>query len=383
MQTDPHIIKPPALIVYYGRAIFERGLSMAKAQKLPSGNWRCRATVTDDMGVKHTESFTAETARKAETLAKMWQEGMIEKRSKSYGPTLDEAITAYIETCRCSGMSPSTIRGYLSQQRTAYPLLSSRPISKITVQDIQRQINARSQTCSPKTLRNGVGLLSVVLKQNGIRLDLDTLRLPKREQREMVIPSDDQVRQLLEAVYDDDDMYIAIMLAAVMGLRRSEICALRWDDIITRGGVCVLSLTKSLVMDVDGTHVEKSPKTQAGARNLAIPSAVRDELMHRRNLRPRMVNISPNVITERYERLARRLDIPGRFHDLRHYHASVMLREGVPEKYIVADMGHASFDMVRRVYGHVMGEKQQQINALMDCHASAILESCHENCHAK
>ena len=51
-----------------------------------------------------------------------------------------------------------------------------------------------------------------------------------------------------------------------------------------------------------------------------------------------------------------------------------MIREGVPEKYIVTDMGHASFDMVRNVYGHVMEEKQSEINQKMDVHASAILE---------
>ena len=50
-----------------------------------------------------------------------------------------------------------------------------------------------------------------------------------------------------------------------------------------------------------------------------------------------------------------------------------MIREGVPEKYIVSDMGHASFDMVRRVYGHVMGEKQKEINAMMGAHADNIL----------
>ena len=50
-----------------------------------------------------------------------------------------------------------------------------------------------------------------------------------------------------------------------------------------------------------------------------------------------------------------------------------MIREGVPEKYIVSDMGHASFDMVRRVYGHVMGEKQQEINTMMNAHANNIL----------
>lgn len=346
---------------------------MAKAQKLPSGNWRCRATVTDENGVKQTQSFTAETARKAETLAKMWQEGMYHKAKAHSSVTLNEAITQYIETCRCAGMSPATIRGYITTQRNAYELLASRSIDRITVQDIQRQINERSKTCSPKTLRNDLGLLSVVFKQNGIKLDFDALRLPKHEKKEMVIPSDDQVRQLLEAVYDDDDMYIAIMLAAVMGLRRSEICALRWEDVIHGDTGSCLSLTKALVPDGAGNYIVKQPKTSAGKRTLPVPSVVDAQLRRRRRLSPFLVSISPAAITARYEKLSASLGIHCRFHDLRHYHASVMIREGVPEKYIVADMGHASFDMVRNVYGHVMAEKQAEINAKMDSHASFIV----------
>ena len=348
---------------------------MAKAKQLPSGSWRCRATLTDSDGNKVTKSFTAETARKAETMARMWQDGFMEKENEkaTHGVTLGEAIDNYIETCRCAGMSPSTIKAYVSCRKNAYPLIENKPIRKLTVQDIQRQINARSKTCSPKTMRNNVNLIHAALKSNGVKLDFDALRLPSSRHQEMKIPSDDQIRQLLDELYDNDDMFIAVMLAAVMGLRRSEICALTWGDLITSGDKTVLNVNKASVLDEDSQLVIKSTKTNAGTRQLPVPSSVRAELVRRRSMRKTMVSISPNAITERYERIASRLGIPGRFHDLRHYHASVMLREGVPEKYIVSDMGHASFDMVRRVYGHVMGEKQKEINAMMGAHADNIL----------
>lgn len=339
--------------------------------------------MTDENGVKQTQSFTAETARKAETLAKMWQEGMYQKAKAHSSVTLDKAMEQYIETCRCAGMSPSTIQGYGCIRRNAFTKLKKRPIDRLTIRDIQASVNTRSRAVKPKTIKNEVGMLTAVLRQNGIKLDFDALRLPQPERKEMSIPSDAQVRALLSAVYDDDDMYIAIMLAAVMGLRRSEICALTWDDIIVRGDQAWLNLDKALVRGDDGKHVEKAPKTQAGYRQLSIPSSVLSELLHRRNLRHRIIGVHPNVITERYERITDEMNIPGRFHDLRHYHASVMLREGVPEKYIVADMGHASFDMVRNVYGHVMAEKQMTINRLMDTHAASIVENCHENCHER
>ena len=162
---------------------------MAKAKQLPSGSWRCRATLTDSDGNKVTKSFTAETARKAETMARMWQDGFMEKENEkaTHGVTLGEAIDNYIETCRCAGMSPSTIKAYVSCRKNAYPLIENKPIRKLTVQDIQRQINARSKTCSPKTMRNNVNLIHAALKSNGVKLDFDALRLPSSRHQEMKI----------------------------------------------------------------------------------------------------------------------------------------------------------------------------------------------------
>ena len=349
---------------------------MAKAKKLPSGNWRCRATITDSDGNKVTMSFTAETAKKAEALAKMWQAGMIEQKRQreTGGITLGEAIDNYIETCRCSGMSPSTIVNYKSARNNAFPLLISKRIGKITVQDVQRQINERSKTCGPKTIRNNFNLLSASLKQHGIKLDYEALRLPHRDKEEMQIPNDEQVSLLLKSASDDDDLYLGILLASIMGLRRSEICALEWKDLdIRKDGTATITVNKAIVPADNGGYATKGTKTLAGNRTLAVPSSVLSELKRRRSLRSTIIGITPNAMTSRYEQLKKHLGIPGRFHDLRHYHASVMIREGVPEKYIVADMGHASFNMVRNVYGHVMEEKQKEIDQRMDIHARNII----------
>lgn len=347
---------------------------MATAKRLPSGNWRVRATFTDADGIKHTESFTEETAKLAEAKAAMWQAGMLEKKKTKARQELGDAIDDYIETCRCTGLSPSTIRAYVSAREHAFEKLIKRPIDRITIRDVQMWVNSRSKTISPKTLKNNIGLLSVVLKSCGIQFDFEAIKMPKQDTEEVDIPSDQQVALFLAAAYDDDDLYIATMLAALMGLRRSEICALKWSDIsLNEEGYAYLSVDKAIVLDENNLPVEKTPKTRAGKRILPIPSAVYSELKRRRSLRPNMVNVLPNVITARYRRLGERLGLPSRFHALRHYHASVMLREGVPEKYIVADMGHASFDMVKRVYGHVMQEKMGMINVAMNTHASSVL----------
>ena len=346
---------------------------MAKAKQLPSGSWRCRPSFTDEYGVKHIESFTADTKRRAEALAVAWQEGMLEKKKGLRKQSLGDAIDEYLETCRCAGISPATIRSYKASRNNAFAALINLPVNKIGTKELQAWINARSKIVAPKTLKNNLALLSVVFKAEGEKVNFDSLKMPKGRRKEMQIPSDSQVTALLKDVYDDNDMYIAIALAALMGLRRSEICALRWSDIIVQDDTAFLDVSKALVLDENYAYVQKEPKTESGYRILPIPDSLHAELKRRRNLKPNIVNISPNAITERYHRLVERLSLPPRFHNLRHYHASVMLREGVPEKYIVADMGHSSFEMVKRVYGHVMQEKKASISQAMASHASAIL----------
>lgn len=347
---------------------------MAHAKRLPSGNWRVQATHTDEDGITHRASFTESTAAKAEAKAALWQAGMLERDENKKHVPLGDAIDEYIETCRITGLSPATIRGYVSLRKTAYESIVMKKVDKMTLRDVQLWINSRATQVTPKSLRNALALLRTVLKTAGNRLDFSLLRLPKPKRTEMEIPDDEVVREMLTAVYDDDDMFIAISLAALMGLRRSEISALRWSDIsVNKDGRAVLSVNKAMVMGENGVYAEKDPKTEAGARDLMIPSSLYEEFKRRRNLRPTIVSLTPNALSIKYSRLAKEHGAPSRFHNLRHYHASVMLREGVPEKYIVADMGHSSFDMVKRVYGHVMGEKMLSIADSMNTHATDIL----------
>lgn len=346
---------------------------MAKARKLPSGSWRVQASFTDEQGTVHRASFTESTAKLAEAKAAMWKVGMLEKDENRRHAPLGEAIDEYIETCRVTGMSPATVRGYVSLRKNAYASLINKRVNMITIRDLQQWINTRAQQVTPKTVRNSLGLLQSVLKMHEVRLDFSVLRLPKPQHAEMEIPTDAQITRLLDAVYDDNDLFLAIAFAALMGLRRSEICGLKWADISARDGAATIRVDKALVMGEGGVHVEKAPKTQAGTRELMIPAPLFDELRRRRNLRPTIISLTPNALSLKYGRLVKEHGAPSRFHNLRHYHASVMLREGVPEKYIIADMGHSSFDMVKRVYGHVMGEKMNIIHSAMETHASAIL----------
>ena len=75
----------------------------------------------------------------------------------------------------------------------------------------------------------------------------------------------------------------------------------------------------------------------------------------------KIVSTAPDGITEAFVGLTKRLDMKYRFHDLRHYYASVLLSLNVPNRYAAEMMGHATDDMLRKVYQHTMRDKQDEI----------------------
>ena len=347
---------------------------MASAKKLPSGNWRVQVYVgKDENGKRIYESFTASTKREAERDAAIFAADKKRiSRDRGLGViTFEKALEEHIEACRCAGMSPATIAGYLAISRNAFQSLMQCRVDRITAQDIQREINQRSREHSPKTIKNEFFLLRPVLKKYAPALDLSNIILPRGQRKEMSIPDDDDVRALLEHTKKHDrDLYIAILLASTLGLRRSEICALTWADINEDSHM--LSIDKAMVRSSDGEFITKGTKTRAGTRRLFIADAAYAEIMQCKGV-GQIVRINPNQVTERYGKLRDRLRIPGRFHDLRHYMASVMAALGVPEKYAVEIMGHATHDMLQRVYQHTMQQKRAAVSTQINTHTDALL----------
>lgn len=90
--------------------------------------------------------------------------------------TFAEALEDYI----CSKdklLSPATVRGYRTLQRTSYERINDILISELTEKTIQRWVNSLADKYSSKTIRNQVGLLTVVLHQNGINLNMKSITL--------------------------------------------------------------------------------------------------------------------------------------------------------------------------------------------------------------
>lgn len=327
-----------------------------KARKLPSGNWFARAYSHTENGKKIYESFTAPTQAEAEYLANKFKYDR--KKAIKSDLTVGEAIDQYIED-RSAVLSPTSVVSYKKIRRINLQSLMDKKVAELTQQDVQRAVNQESKTKSPKTVRCAHGLLSAALKQHRKDLVLNTL-FPQPRPAKVEIPSNAEITALLAACTAPDTKVI-IMLASMLGLRRSEICALKWDDI----DGSKIRVDEAAVYGVDGL-VTKPPKSASGARTIDAPAPLIEAIAELPRKGETVLGLSPAALSARWWRLKEKAGVSCRFHDLRHYHASVMLALGVPDKYAMERMGHSTPDMLRKVYQHTMEEKRVEVSTAVN-----------------
>lgn len=332
---------------------------MANAKKLPSGNWRIRVFIgTDETGKERFKSFTAPTKKEAEYLAAEYQMTGKQKAASAGNMTLREAYDRYIDS-KCNVLSPSTVGEYRRCAKRDLQELMPFKLADLTQEDVQKAINKMAIDRSPKTVRNAHGLLSSVLGAYYPSFQLYT-RLPQKKKSDIAIPTEAEVNALLKAT-EGNHLHRAILLGAVGTLRRSEICALTKADIRDNG----VMVDKAMVMDENYQYVIKTTKTTAGTRFVELPKYVLDELNAAVGDKPtdRVYDQTPVKLTNKFTELTEKvLGKSFRFHDLRHYSASVLHAMGVPDLYIMKRGGWESRETLDRIYQHILTDEQKKFN---------------------
>ena len=83
--------------------------------------------------------------------------------------------------------------------------------------------------------------------------------------------------------------------------------------------------------------------------------------------------MTPNSLTDAFIDARNAVGCSFRFHDLRHYNASVMLALGVPDKYAMQRMGHSTPNMLKTVYQHIMEKAQNEQDKKVNDYMSDLL----------
>ena len=321
-----------------------------KVEKLNSGNYRVRTSWVDETGKQRFKSFTAETAKEAKFLASQFE---VERKHKAKPAniSLREAIERYISN-RENILSPSTVLGYHRLKKNAYSSIIDMRLGNITKEEIQKAINDYA-----------LGLLSSVLKELYPAIDVNGIKLPQSRKKEIAIPTTEEINMMLEAA-KDKPIHLPILFAAFLGLRKSEIFALTWNDIDL--GNNTVNINKATVRNVDGQYVIKPTKTTNSTRTLSLPNLIIEELQERRQDGKELFDIALETFDNRYKLMIKRIGLKYNFHALRHYNASIMLQLNVPNKYAMERMGHATDNMLKKVYQHTFKSEQDIIADKLD-----------------
>lgn len=307
---------------------------MATITKLPSGKYRIRkmhrgkaySVVVDyKPGKIEAERIVLDQIRKFPT-------GRM---------TLGEALESFVAD-RSIALSPSTIRTYNSMIRNLPDDDKDLILQNLDQKTMQLLVDRYAVHRSPKSVRNLVGFLSPALSRQGLHFDLT---LPEKEKPDVYIPSDEDVRALLEEA-KGTRYYVPLSLACY-GLRRGEICALTIDDLDGQ----ILRINKALVQDEHQQWVLKSTKTAYSVRTVKIDAHLADMI----RFQGFIYKGSPESINEWMLKTQEKLG-QNRYtlHKLRHYFASVCHSMGVPDKDIMSMGGWKTNATLQRVYQHAM-----------------------------
>lgn len=353
-------------------------MPMLKPEKR-GDSWRVKVYAGNKKYRSVTGATKAEAIQKAEKLQVELlaeREGKPDKPADPYADlTVAEAMERYVEAKKGT-LSPSSYREFTRMRQHDLKPLHDIKLRELTQEQVQTAISLEAASHEPKTVRSMHGFLSSVVKMFRPEFILHT-KLPQNKKSEIVIPTEAVVVQLLSAVAGTE-IDAPVHLAALCGLRMSEILGLKWDKIDFKNRSITICAAK--VEGLNREPVLKGTKSTAGERKIKMLPAVEASLLRAREKSDGefVTSLSSRAVYKRYQRILGKIcpDEHYTFHELRHYCASVMIMLGIPVKYIADYLGHETEDMVNRVYGHVMADKKDEMFDRLEIYYSKVIPSC-------
>ncbi len=336
----------------------------------------------------HTIKGTKKEAEaKPRELIDALEKGVFVKPSKM---TVGEWLEEWLKNYAALHVSPRTLEGYkFLIRRHIAPALGALELTKLESRHLQNYY-AKALTTGRLNGEGGLGNRSVQYQHRiisnalkyGLRMGVLSRNVaqavdpPRLVRKPLSVLSPEDLARFLKAA--KDTIYYPILFAALYtGMRRGELLALRWRDIDL--AMSTLSVVNSLYR-LNRQTVIKEPKSQHSRRMIALPptltlmlSNYKIEQARQREIidKPLSDNdfvfahidgepIDPDTVTQAFGNILQKAGLPHmRFHDLRHTHATLMLKAGIHPKIVSERLGHAKVSITLDIYSHILPGLQE------------------------
>lgn len=320
-------------------------INVPKPKQMTSGNWYINMRL-GGRSINVTEPTEAKCIAKAKAI----KAGIMESDAATK-LTLRAAIDGYIER-REGILSPSTIRSYQNVPRHRFQAAMDKPLTYYDQDGWQRLVALEAKTCSSKTLKNAWSLVNAVIKEElgkpyNVRLPQV---VPTRESKFL---EPDEIYLFMDGVKGTKVETAALL--ALHSLRRSEILAVRWEDVdLERRCIHVRG---AMVYDSNEQLVEKpTNKNKSSRRTVPIMMDRLYELLKENySSDGHVVDINPNTMRDLINTVCRRQGLPEvGVHGLRHSFASLAARIGLPKKTTMDIGGWGNDATMLKIYTHAL-----------------------------
>ena len=210
-----------------------------------------------------------------------------------------------------------------------------------------------------------------------VRNIAEAIEPPKPERSKIATILPDDISKFLNAAATTK-YYAYFTTLLYTGLRRGELLGLKWKYLDL--DMANLHVVETAYKLSDGTYMLKEPKTKHSQRAVALSPSLALLLKQHRATQDRLFAnlgkicsedefvftrddgspINPNAITLAFKRILKKAGLPHiRVHDLRHTHATLMLKAGVHPKVVSERLGHANVLITLDTYSHVLPGLQE------------------------
>ena len=351
-------------------------------RKRSDGRWEGRIVV----GHKADSSpiFRSVFAKTQGELLKKLHSRMEEYRdvelTEESGMTLGQWLDKWLADYMTLTVRESTLNSYKSiTEHHIEPLLGDEKIGSITTADIQKMYNwLRENGRVNEHYEKGNALSDSFIRRVHMMLHeaMDAAvrerLIPKNPTEGTIIPkvnyapkqilTEEQLEKFMEALKQDPLWYDFFYTELTTGMRRGEICGLKWQDFDDKTGR--LHIHRSVSNRKGGGIRVGETKTESGARTILLPPSTAEILKQRKkksysewifhNPTVPELPMNPSSAYRHLKTLLKNAELPLiRFHDLRHTFATHALNSGVDAKTLSGILGHTNASFTLDTYTHM------------------------------